>query len=240
MINLSAISSKSFLGKILRFFANLIPAGAIIKIKQGPLRGHKWIKGSGVNGYWLGTYESENQKEFLKHVKPGYSVLDAGANVGFYTILFSKLVGLGGRVVAFEPSQINYNFLEKHVNMNSCKNVQIVKLAVGNKEGQGFLDASGPMSHIREEGEEIYITTIDKWCEENNFAPNFIKLDVEGFEYKALVGAENTIKKYSPVIAISFGLEERPQYVSFFEKLGYEVGFTKSFGHIDTIIATKK
>ena len=65
-MNLSSISSNSFLGKILRFPLKFIPKNLAIFILQGKLRGKKWIVGSGNHGCWLGSYEYEKQKKSLK------------------------------------------------------------------------------------------------------------------------------------------------------------------------------
>ena len=63
-----------------------IPENTKVLILQGRLKGKKWIKGSGVNGYWLGTYELEKQKMFEKNIKRGDVVFDIGANVGIYSL----------------------------------------------------------------------------------------------------------------------------------------------------------
>ena len=69
MINFSSISQNSIVGKILRFLLKFIPASSRLFILQGKLKGKKWIKGSGVNSYWLGIYEAEQQKLFGKTIK---------------------------------------------------------------------------------------------------------------------------------------------------------------------------
>ena len=93
MINFSAISKDSLIGKFLRGILKLIPKNAVLPIFQGELKGKKWIIGSGSFGYWLGNYELEKQKIFQQIVKKGDIVYDIGAHVGFYTLLASELVG---------------------------------------------------------------------------------------------------------------------------------------------------
>ena len=66
MTNFSSICTKSLIGRFLRSLLKLIPNNVILPIIQGPLRGKKWIKGSGDNGYWLGSYELEKQQLFTK------------------------------------------------------------------------------------------------------------------------------------------------------------------------------
>jgi hypothetical protein len=54
-----------------------------VPIIQGTLKGRKWIKGSGVNGYWMGTYELEKQEVLRQTIKKGDIFFDIGAKVGF-------------------------------------------------------------------------------------------------------------------------------------------------------------
>ncbi len=73
--------------------------------------------------------------DFLKRVvKPGMVVLDIGANIGFYTRIFSKLVGKEGRVYAFEPERNNYRNLKKLC--RDLNNVTLNNVAVGEKNGK--------------------------------------------------------------------------------------------------------
>jgi len=111
MINFSSISEGSLPGKLLRGGLKLIPNAVVVRIMQGHLKGKKWIKGSGVNGYWLGTYELAQQKIFQKYMKEGNVVFDIGAHVGFYTLLATQLVGKKGKVFSFEPNPRNIIFL---------------------------------------------------------------------------------------------------------------------------------
>src|ERR1043165_45133 len=102
-VNFSGLSRGSFVGRIARLPLSLIPAGARMPILQGPLRGKRWVAGSHVHGGWRGSYEFEKQQMFISAIKPGAVVYDIGANVGFYTLLASRLAGPQGRVYAFEP-----------------------------------------------------------------------------------------------------------------------------------------
>src|SRR5579862_7724955 len=107
LANLSGISRKSWLGKLLRAPLRLIPRSAVLPILQGPLRGKKWVVGSGNHGCWLGSYEHDKQSLFQKTVRTGDIVYDVGANAGFYSLLASVLVGEKGQVYAFEPLPAN-------------------------------------------------------------------------------------------------------------------------------------
>src|SRR5882757_5029521 len=97
----SPFSPAAFLGRLLRLPLKLIPASAILPIMQGPGRGLKWIVGSYNHGCWLGSYEFEKQVIIPKIVRPGDVVCDIGAHVGYFTIIFARLVGPAGAVYAF-------------------------------------------------------------------------------------------------------------------------------------------
>ena len=70
-----------------------------------------------------GTYEPEETRLFRSKCRPGDTVIDVGANVGWYTVIASKLVGKKGRVIAFEPEPVNFAILKKNVLANGCENV---------------------------------------------------------------------------------------------------------------------
>src|ERR1700722_9598796 len=103
LANLSGISKESLIGRLLRVPLRLIPRSTVLPIMQGALQGKKWRVGSGAHGCWLGSYEFHKQKALQDEIKAGYVVYDIGANVGFYALLASVLVGETGFVYAFEP-----------------------------------------------------------------------------------------------------------------------------------------
>jgi hypothetical protein len=69
-------------------------------------------------------------------IKKGDVVLDIGANIGYYTLIFAKLVGEEGKVFAFEPEPTNFSLLEKNVEINGYKNVVLIQKAVSNETGK--------------------------------------------------------------------------------------------------------
>src|SRR5574341_673203 len=131
-MNFSAISSNSGVGIALRYPLRWIPHERVVPVLQGRLRGKRWIVGASVHGCWLGSYEYDKQKRFVREIKKGDVVYDIGAHVGFYTLLASELVGPSGQVIAFEPLPRNLGYLHRHLALNSCKNVTVIEAAVGN------------------------------------------------------------------------------------------------------------
>src|SRR5713101_1261535 len=102
MMELRALSHNSALGKVARLPLKFVPSTAVVRILSGQLRGKRWIVGSGIYRCWLGWYESEKQLIISQDVRPNTVFYDVGANVGFYSLLASMLVG-AGKVFSFEP-----------------------------------------------------------------------------------------------------------------------------------------
>ena len=206
MLNFSGISKKSFKGRLLRAFLFFVPGWVRLRVMQGPLAGAKWIKGSGVNGYWLGSYEAQKQKAFADMLKPGWVVYDLGANAGFYTLIASRRVGESGRVVAFEPAPKNIANLKKHIKINRAKNAAVEAVAVSdtNEEVKFDVYAGGAVGKISVTGIPVRAVRLDDFIREERLPPpDLMKIDVEGAEAAVLRGAENTLKEFKPVLFLA-------------------------------------
>lgn len=227
MINISKINFKTPLGKLLRLPLKLIPASMILPILQGRLQGKKWIKGSSINGCWLGTYEFDKQRLFEKYIKPGMVIYDVGANAGFYTLLSSVLTGDTGKIFAFEPVPQNIFYIKKHLELNKIINTVIVEKAVSDKiyKAKFSLSSSPSMGHISEEGEiEVETITLDEFIKQENPYPDLIKMDIEGAEYDALKGSEGILKTKKPVIFLAtHGNEVRDKCLKVLREFGYNI-----------------
>ena len=77
--------------------------------------------------------EPRERRFFREHVEPGMVILDVGANVGFYTLLFADRVGPAGRVHAFEPDPLSFGILSRRAARHA--NVEIHQTAVGDRTG---------------------------------------------------------------------------------------------------------
>jgi len=212
MINFSKIKNNTLWGIFLRTILKFIPNDFVMRIVQGPLIGKKWIKGSGVSGYWLGTCELEKQKYFLQFIQEGDVVYDIGAHVGFYTLFAAQLVGEKGKVFAFEPDERNFLYLERNIKLNKESNVEVIKSAVSDYNGKLFFrmgenTSSGSITKVNT-GAEVLSITVDKFVQTQNCPPNFMKIDVEGAEALVLLGSLNTIKKYFPKIFVAIHSRE--------------------------------
>lgn len=243
-MNFSAISHQSAMGKLIRLPLRLIPRQTVVPILQGPLRGMKWIVGSGVHGYWLGSYEYDKQKAFLEAIKPDQVVFDIGANVGFYTLLAAKAVGPQGRVVAFEPLPKNLHYLRQHVLLNRLDNVVIIEpIAVADQPGRARFSLSrhAAMNRLTEEGElEVIVSTLDTEATKLGLVPNVLKVDVEGAELKLLQGAAKTLMHHPTILLATHGDALRLGCIEYLESLNYSthpLASANGVNHADEFIA---
>jgi FkbM family methyltransferase len=200
-MNLSSIPFTSPLGKLLRLPLRAVPKHAVVPILQGALRGRRWIVGSSTHGCWLGTYEGENQRLFASLVPTNGTVYDIGANVGFYTLLAASRAK---RVIAAEPLAENIAYLKRHLDLNGVCNVEVWSAAVADKEGEEPFTA-GPnhsMGKLGDKGPLVRTVTLDHLSDACG-PPSLIKVDVEGAEYRVLVGAQRCLAAYHPIIFMS-------------------------------------
>lgn len=147
-----------------------------------------------------GVFEPVQTRKFIKSIKEGDTVFDIGANVGYYTVLASKLVGVKGKVYAVEPDKKNIELLKKNIELNNCLNVEIVPIALGseNKISYFLSDRANPgESRITQKvtKELVQVKTLDKLVKEKNIKKvDVIKLDVEGGEVDVFRGAKKLVK----------------------------------------------
>lgn len=158
---------------------------------------NKWIA-----SYILGAgYETRYDESFSGALRPGDCVWDVGANVGYYTRLFSERTGPGGRVFAFEPSPANFALLTSAC--SSLGNVTLLHSGLGKDDGklhfQQGSDTLGATSRIVEPGLGGLVVDVRSGAgviERGDAAfPNAIKIDVEGFEAEVLAGLGDYIKR---------------------------------------------
>lgn len=176
---------------------------AVLPIFSGPLKGYRWLLAT-RSSFFFGTYELEQTDLFCKLVKPGDVVYDVGAHFGYYTLLASKLVGAQGRALAFEPSPPNLARLYRHVELNRCSNVQVLELAVSDREGVAHFETrtGSGLGHLAADGPvEVKVTRLDAL--EGYPRPNVMKIDVEGAEVAVLQGAASLLTAAKPIIFLS-------------------------------------
>jgi len=200
-------------------------------------------KGHSLELAFDGIYE-ELETHFIEHVElDGKVAIDVGACIGYYTLLFSKLVGNHGKVYAFEPEKANLDLLMGNVEMNNAKNVIIYDKAVGSENAIGFLRKhKSPGQHMvfrnsishDEALEKVDIVSLDALLNSNDRSNvGFVKIDAEGCEFDVLKGMSSIIQSNDRIIV---QMEFAPQHLleqgcdllemfSFLEKHGLHVHY---------------
>lgn len=167
-------------------------------------------------GYWYygKSREQSTMSSFEKLICEGDMVVEVGGHIGFITHYFSYLVGQSGNVVVFEPGKNNIPYIEKNINI--LQNVSLVKKGCGNSNtfvqffqdnitGQNnsvLSDYSGLNGVAISHGEigereivEIELVRLDDYLTAEKLSPNFMKIDVEGFEFEVLQGLGKCLGK---------------------------------------------
>ncbi len=183
-----------------------------------PLRlpfGAWWIAKQSVidDELFSGRFESREMRFVARFLQRGMTVLDIGAHQGLYTLLASKCVGNGGRVLAFEPSPRERKQLFLHLRVNRCANVKVLPFALGNEtsEAEFFLvdgNETGCNSlrppAVNQPTHKIHVGVrrLDEVVRQEGVeSVDFIKLDVEGGELAVLRGATGLLEgRPRPVI----------------------------------------
>jgi len=136
-----------------------------------------------------------------KLIKKGMIVLDLGAHIGYYTLIAAKLVGENGRVFSFEPEPYNFALLSKNVEINGYENVVLIKKAVLDKTGRCdlFFDIRGSwdasvLKCDRPRSIRVETTALDDFFQNTDYKIDVIKMNIEGAEPLALLGADRIIK----------------------------------------------
>jgi len=155
------------------------------------------------------AWNAEEYAALKHHTRAGATVLDVGANVGCYTLLFAGWAGDTGHVYAFEPAVESRAGLERHLLLNGVgSRVTIRPEAVTDRSGDvSFVDAGTHgdnriVTNATAGTHRVPAVTVDAFCEEFKLAPDVIKIDVEGAELAALRGARRTIAARGAALAL--------------------------------------
>ena len=148
-----------------------------------------------------GIYEPLETGLIKKEVKKGDVVLDIGAHIGYYTLIFARLVGDQGKVFAFEPDPTNFTLLTKNVAANNYKNVVLVQKAVSNQTGtvrlylspQDTADHRIYNSNDGRQSIEVADIRLDDYFQDFGEKVDFVKMDIQGAEGKAIQGMSNLL-----------------------------------------------
>ena len=213
--------------------------GAVRTIRFGPLKGARFRCGpiTGLAPFYSGA-ERDHQRTTMSLLRVGDHAVDIGANWGLHTLLFSKLAGPQGRVLAVEPFDPARRELEWHVRANHCSNVTVVPLALSDREATARFAATGSAytGHLVVEGADqgaancdvvraVQTTTLDLLLAREGFSSvQLVKLDVEGAESRVLQGAARVLGELRPCFVIELHTPEQDVAVArMLDQAGYSI-----------------
>jgi len=227
----------------------------------GPLKGYLWPVSRNYD-YITGSFEpAEVVKEFCSWFTPSTVFYDIGSNIGYYSFIANTLI-VSGKIYAIEPTAFNNDLFEQLVRLNSRRmavnNIRLLAFAISDTQKEvafscNTVFAEGNTYVTTGEnytGEKVTVQcySIDGLLQMGYAAPDIIKIDIEGAEYDALLGATNTLKKYTPHILIAThnciekGIKEK--CVQYLEGLGYVLKHTgyqnKAMDGLDDYLAVHK
>lgn len=205
--------------------AKMPPQGVVTKTRDGRKFEISFRDWADDAIYFLGTYENFCTETVKKHIKPGDVCLDVGANIGWYSTLFSKIVGQNGAVHSFEPVPRTFAELEKNVRLNGAPpNVFLNNFGLGDAEKtlEIHLFDGMPSGHASLAAREnqpaqsfaVQIKTLDSYLLEREIERvDFVKVDIEGAELMFLKGASKLFEqKTPPVIFMEMALETTKEF----------------------------
>jgi FkbM family methyltransferase len=162
------------------------------------------------HGFW----EANETFWFTKTLRKGDTVVDIGANVGYYTLLGAKLVGDKGRIFAFEPDPVSFALMERNIRLNGLTNVVLEQKAVSNEPGSLRLFFNkrnkGDARIYQPKGQKREFVDVEAVALDDYFANyagriDYVKIDTQGAEGVILEGMVGLLGKYDGVrMAIEF------------------------------------
>ena len=185
-------------------YVHPLPSASVVEVNKSRMLLHP--KNGGIDqDLFLYRKREPICTEYLMRsvvLNEGDVVLDIGANIGYYVLVESRLVGESGRVYAVEPVAQNFDVLLKNVRLNNLKNVSEFRFAFGEEEARSSIyisDKSNLCSMIKDSvggsvvgEEEVPVTSVDAFFNDR-MPPNFIRMDVEGYEYHIFRGMQKIL-----------------------------------------------
>ena len=160
-------------------------------------------------------------QRFAQILRPGDSVIEVGGHIGYFSIYFANLVGPTGQVLVFEPGPNNLPYLRHNVHRKD--NIQVAEMGVGDRIGEAEFyieDLTGQNNSYVKDFDRLQmnslqagipvtvstvktpITTLDRAWPGDKGVPRLLKIDVEGYEYAVLRGANRLLNDHHPILMV--------------------------------------
>jgi len=156
--------------------------------------------------FLYGFREPECTRLFRKEVDKGMKIADIGANIGYYVLMESQLIGNSGNIYAIEPAPINFNMLKINIEMNPyAARVTLFNVAISNKIGKALFTISSHSNHHKlsiassDKEKQIVVetTTLDELLGGKEI--DMVRMDPEGAEWLIIKGMEKILSCGKPL-----------------------------------------
>ena len=202
--------------------------------------------------YLHGIREPQATRYLQSILRPEWTVVDIGANIGYYALQEAQRVRT---VIAIEPTPESYGILADNVKLNGYRNVHVYCLAVGDREGEvGFCLSRACNWNSVTEGQgdiKVPMMTLDKFLA--GARVDFVRMDVEGYEMNILKGMEGILQKQKPRMFLEIHRDKLRGYgntqrevMGYLASFGYGIeqsfimGRKSSTGRISDLLANKR
>jgi FkbM family methyltransferase len=208
-----------------------------VQVRHGPAQGI-WLHLNPRTGrdYFNGDVEPEVQTALQEYLRPGMTVYDIGANIGFFSLLAARIVGATGRVAAFEADPEIAARLRENVERNKGAPISVEEKAVWSSSTPVFFARADAevspdrgLGHVIDNDADksapstirVEAVSVDEYVRQSG-APDFIKCDVEGAEVEVFRGAEQLLRERLPLILCEMhGDKNREMLLQTLADLGY-------------------
>lgn len=157
-----------------------------------------------------GVHEPSASHEYASRLRPGMRALEVGTNLGYYLAVASSKVGSEGEIIGFEPDPELFELASGNASrLNTPTRVLPFAASDHNGTSNFYQSAVGNWGSLKKEealqqtgAVDVQTRTIDDFCEETDFKPDALRMDIEGAEAMALSGARCVIEKNKPILFI--------------------------------------
>jgi FkbM family methyltransferase len=159
---------------------------------------------------YLRRFEPEIVSAIERYARPGYTVVDIGANTGMHALPFAKKVGQDGRVYAFEPTDYAFSRLRENMSLNPHLQVDAFKVALSDENIDSlkidYRSSWRTDGVVEKHSSVVAVRVFDQWMSEfGGRRIDILKIDVDGNEFPILNGAKRTLEMDRPLIFIEIG-----------------------------------
>jgi FkbM family methyltransferase len=215
--------------------------GRDVVIGGGLGKGLRFNTFDGIAAYAVGTAEPHVQETLAELVRPGATVYDIGASVGFFAVLLGRQVGEQGRVVAIDPQPRNVEALRHNLALNAFTHIDVHEVAVGTAAGTarfapGEQAVWGGLTEDADEaasGYDVRVVSLDEEVAAGRLpVPDLVKLDIEGGEGDALRGMHTILREHAPIVLCELH-RTWDDVVPLLESAGYTVSLVEPGADIE-------